>query len=47
MSGIDSEYAAPQESSIANNAALDSLLTLACIRKFVVPGFPSLRSAPL
>jgi hypothetical protein len=41
MRGTDSERAAPQESSIANNAALDNSFILACMRKFVAPGFQS------
>jgi hypothetical protein len=40
MSGIESECAAPQESSIANNAALGNSLTLAFMRKFLGAGFP-------
>jgi hypothetical protein len=40
MSGIESECAAPQESSIANNAALGNSLTLAFMRKFLGAGSP-------
>jgi hypothetical protein len=40
MSGIDSECAAPQESSIANNAAPGKSRTLAFMRKFLGAGFP-------
>jgi hypothetical protein len=43
---MDSECAAPEKSSIASNAALDNSITLARMRKFVAPGFQSLRSAP-